>query len=288
MASSYRARNARALTPRWSVKIAVISLALLVSAIVLHRLFSIPTPVALNLFKLSILGGILSIVLAAFSLARLWSRGGEGAGGTFTGLLLGIGLIGWPLAALPEQERLPAINDITTDTSTPPPFHQLASLRAPGANDPAYPGASFASLQEEAYPDLKPLFVNRSVGEAFEICSEAFRRLGYVRVAEEPPGTSYPATGLIEAFDRTLVWGFYDDVVCRVAGNAQTAQVDLRSASRYGRHDFGRNAERLRATLREIVARLEATVSREKATPAARQPAGEPARRRGEDVRRPR
>ena len=81
--------------------------------------------------------------------------------------------------------------------------------------------------------------------------------------------------GLIEIADRSLIIGFYDDVVLRVAGDAEQARIDVRSASRYGAHDLGRNAERIRMILKEIVVRLESVV------PAARGGAKEKRRRYG-------
>ena len=58
--------------------------------------------------------------------------------------------------------------------------------------------------------------------------------------------------GVIEAVARTPIMGFRDDVVIRVSPLAQGARVDLRSASRYGLHDFGANAARVRALLEDI------------------------------------
>lgn len=257
------ARDVIARTPasaRWTTRVALFSAALAVSALFLHRLFSIPTPVALNLVKLSILGGILSLALAFLACVQIWRKGGGGGARVFVGSIIALGVIGWPLPQLAAVRDLPQINDVTTDTKSPPPFKKLAETRASDANKPTYPGASFAEAQARAYPDLRALFINRSVAEAYEISAEALRREGLSIVNEEPPGEDFPATGLIEAFDRTPIWGFYDDVVVRVIGDQQTAQIDLRSASRYGRHDLGRNTERIRHLLQAIVARLEATL----------------------------
>lgn len=255
---------------RWAPRIALFSAALVVSALFLHRLFSIPTPVALNLVKLSILGGIISLALALIAFVRIWRVGSAGGARVLVGALIALGVIGWPLPQLATIRELPEINDLTTDTKSPPPFKKLAQARTRDANNPRYPGAKFAADQTSAYPDLRPLHINRSVAEAYEISADALRRQGLSIVNEEPPGEEFPATGLIEAYDRTAIWGFYDDVAVRVTGNQQTAQIDLRSASRYGSHDLGRNAERIRRLLREIVARLEATV------PASEQSAERP------------
>ena len=245
----------------WCGRIAVFSAALALSALFLHRLFSIPTPVALNLLKLSIVGGLLAIAVGVGAVVDIWRNGSRGISRVVLGGLLALVVVGWPLSVLPKLNAYPEINDVTTDVENPPEFQALAARRLPGANQASYPGAAFAEAQTRAFPDLKPIFINRSVGEAYEVVNDAVRRLGMDVVSEVPPGDGAPARGLVEAVDRTLVWGFYDDVVVRVVGNSVTAQIDVRSASRYGRHDLGRNAERTRRLLREIVSRLEATVS---------------------------
>jgi len=54
------------------------------------------------------------------------------------------------------------------------------------------------------------------------------------------------ATGRIEASQRSRWMGFTDDIVVRVAPANSGSRIDLRSSSRYGRSDFGVNAERIR------------------------------------------
>ena len=43
---------------------------------------------------------------------------------------------------------------------------------------------------------------------------------------------------------RTFILGFVDDISIRVSGNRTQSRIDIRSASRYGTHDLGRNAFR--------------------------------------------
>ena len=81
---------------------------------------------------------------------------------------------------------------------------------------------------------------------------------------QEAPDVAAGRPGLIEIADRTLILGLYDDVAIRVAGTEQHARLDVRSASRYGGHDLGRNADRVRVILKEVVTVMESTV------PAAR------------------
>lgn len=59
-----------------------------------------------------------------------------------------------------------------------------------------------------------------------------------------------PATGtetaVLQAVARTLLFGFADDVALRLRETPDGTQVDMRSASRIGRHDLGQNARRIK------------------------------------------
>ena len=245
---------------RWTSRIAVFSVVLLVTAIFLHRLFSLPTPIALNLATVAFAGGLLSLAMAVTATVGIWRIGRPGTARVVFGTLVSLGLLLWPLIYLPRLESLPNINDVTTDTVTPPQFVELAKRRAPGANSAAYPGADFAKKQLATYPDIKPIDVDRSTDEVFELALDAVRRLKWDIVNQEVPDLESRRSGLIEVSERTPIVGFYDDVVIRVSGDEEHARVDVRSASRYGSHDLGRNAERIRQLLKDIVVRLESVV----------------------------
>jgi uncharacterized protein (DUF1499 family) len=191
---------------------------------------------------------------------------------------------------LPDYEQLPKINDVTTDTVTPPPFVELAKARGPSANSAEYPGESFALRQAAAYPDIRPIKVNRSSEEAFELATDAVRRLEMNVVRQEAPNLETDKPGVLEVVDRTMILGFYDDVVIRVTGDANDARIDVRSASRYGAHDLGRNAERTRLILKEIITRLESVLPTRKEkvaeTSAKKKPKVQKRRRRSRRSRR--
>ena len=72
---------------------------------------------------------------------------------------------------------------------------------------------------------------------------------------------------MIEAVARTAIMGFRDDVAVRVRREDDGSRIDVRSASRYGRHDFGANASRIKSLLDDIDDRL--TADDEKAERAA-------------------
>jgi uncharacterized protein (DUF1499 family) len=244
----------------WACRVALFSAGLIVTAIGMHRLFGMPTLVALNIVKVAFAGAGTAILLGGVAFLQIWWQGRGGAFAAWVGVLIGLAIFAWPAFYIPTLATLPEINDVTTDPRAPPPFVALAKLRGAGANSAAYPGEAFARPQAAAYPDVRPFIVDRSAEETFELVAEAVRRLKLRVVSEQPPRARPGRPGMIEAVDRTLIVGFYDDVVIRVEGDQKRARIDVRSASRFGSHDLGRNASRVRKILKEVHARLEATV----------------------------
>jgi uncharacterized protein (DUF1499 family) len=244
----------------WSRRVALFSLQLVLLGIILHRVFSLPTPVALNLFLTGFAGAAISVLLGLAAIVIIWRQGCGGALAATAGILIGLLLLAWPAVVVPYSMTLPKMNDVTTDAQVPPRFVQVAKLRPNGANSPDYPGATFSRLQMEAYPDIRPVVVARPAAEVFEVLEETVRRLRWDVVATEAPqGRGKPGT--IEAVERTLVLGFYDDIAIRIDGDQRETRIDIRSASRYGQHDLGRNAARVRGFFKELQSRLEASVT---------------------------
>jgi hypothetical protein len=106
------------------------------------------------------------------------------------------------------------------------------------------------------------LTIDRPADEVFDLVVNTIRGrrgLGWKVLVEEQPAARPAKAGLIEATDRTMILGFVDDIVIRVAGTEQQTRIDIRSASRFGSHDLGANASRIRRFVRELQARLEST-----------------------------
>lgn len=255
-----------ALFATWTPRVALFSGALIAMAVLMHRLLGMPTPLAINLFVVAFGLAALALLLGLVALGDVWRRGADGGAWALIGVMIAGGVFCWPLALAPAYYNLPSINDASTDLSSPPAFTALAVERErAGASSPArYPGSRFAVLQKAAYPDLRPLYVNRPLDDTYELAVETLKRLRFRIAAETPPQQRQP--GVIEAVDRTSVIGFYDDVIVRVDSEAGRSRVDVRSASRFGQHDFGRNSSRVRRVLSELQARIDASV----ATPGQR------------------
>ena len=244
---------------RWSSRIALFSASVLVVGVVLHRLTPFPTPVAVNLFGVCLAGVGLAVLTGLIAFIQIWRRGYGGAGSAAVGILLPLLLVAWPLTYVPAFLNLPPINDVSTDLASPPRFVALAKQRTGAPNPVAYPAQRFAPEQQKAYPDLRTFVIDRSAQETFELVEEAVRKLKWRVAASEPPVGRPAKGGTIEATDNTLVVGFTDDIVIRVEGSVNRSRIDVRSASRYGQHDLGQNATRVRRFFAELQNRLDST-----------------------------
>lgn len=151
-----------------------------------------------------------------------------------------------PVLWLRQARSVPAIHDITTDTSDPPAFVAILPLRKDAPNPPAYAGEAVAKQQHAAYPDLRPLVLTVPPRRAFALAVEAANESGW-EVVESDLG--FGELGRIEAVDTTFWFRFKDDVVVRIVPHEAGSRVDVRSKSRVGRSDVGTNAKRIRAYL---------------------------------------
>jgi uncharacterized protein (DUF1499 family) len=169
------------------------------------------------------------------------------------GLVLGTGLAFVPWQYNRKRSTIPRIHDITTDTENPPEFAAVLPARAAeNAATVVYGGPELAKLQKAAYPDVASLMVPWTTAKAFEQALEVARRMpGWTIIALDA------GAGRIEASQASRWFRFVDDIVIRVTADGQGgSRVDMRSLSRQGRSDFGVNAARIRAYMRELRKRV--------------------------------
>lgn len=166
-------------------------------------------------------------------------------------IAIGLAVLSVPLNQLRVAMNVPAIHDISTDLEDPPAFVALREEREAAPNGVDHPGEETARQQRDAYPDVAPLQVTAEPSMVFAEAEALARDLEW-RIVEADQGE-----GRIEAVDRTLWFGFRDDVVIRIteAGDGRT-RVDVRSASRVGQSDLGVNARRVEDFLSRLQERL--------------------------------
>jgi uncharacterized protein (DUF1499 family) len=269
----------------WSLKIALTAVLVFAGTVIWHRFFNLPTPLALKVFYGTVIVAVISLTLAGAALVHIWNEGVLGAGRASFAVILSLLLLSVPAVSLPNLMRLPRIYEVTTDPSSPPAFDRIAKIR-PGQANPVHYDASFGPLQAASYPDIKPLIVPRPLNDTYSAVREAVKVLNWKVIGEQSPENA--RNGYIEASDRTLIFGFTDDVAIRVTGSAKAAKIDIRSSSRFGQHDLGRNAARIRVFLAEVKERLSGIerAERMERTMASKEAAEKADRNRRQGVRK--
>lgn len=162
---------------------------------------------------------------------------------------------------------LPAIHDISTDTTHPPALTAALTLRAAGDHDIEYQGTAVAQQQHATWPDIQPLIIQKPLEQVHTQVQVLVARRGWTITAN--------SNHQLEAVSRSTLFGFSDDIAIRLTPvkpaadepvdttalnhlnkdlqqTTMATRVDMRSASRVGKSDLGANAKRVRAFLTEL------------------------------------
>lgn len=190
--------------------------------------------------KITIPLGLIAVALLV--ICRLSGAAGNKA------LLLAIAvaaLLYLPITQAMQARKLPYIHDISTDTTNPPSFSSaMVEARAEASNPPEYAGPETASQQAEAYPDIQTITLAFPPKEVMKRIEAIAMDSGWEILTRDQQ--------TLEATHTTFWFGFKDDVVIRVESQGSGSKVDIRSKSRVGRSDIGKNAARIRAFTRAL------------------------------------
>jgi uncharacterized protein (DUF1499 family) len=186
--------------------------------------------------------GLAAVAMSALALAfgaRAMAR--RGLVLAALGLVIGGGAMYLPWHRNNLRDTYPTLNDVTTDTDNPPSLAFAEEMRAAEHGNPvAYGGAERARVQKKSYPDIAPARLDMPPSQAFERALAVAKAQGWTIVKTDPPA------GIIDADHRSRWFGFTDDIAIRVTVSETGSQVDIRSAARQGRGDYGVNAIRVR------------------------------------------
>ena len=249
----------------WARRIALFSLAATFVAVIIVRSGALEIVPALSTLAGALALACMAILLAFSAGIVIWQHGIGGGRQAVTALVIGTALIAYPLYLGVKAFRLPAIYDISTDPIDPPQFDAIARLRPRDANPVTYAGLYTAEQQHAAYPDIEPDETTATPQDAYAAAMKVIAKRKWRVVDSRPPQGPLPRVidarasqagtvrdGIIEAVARTPILGFRDDVVLRIRPTVDGARIDVRSASRYGRHDLGTNAKRVRGLIDDI------------------------------------
>ena len=201
----------------------------------------------LSLLRWTAYGELAVLVVAVTGGILAYSRGsGSGLPLFALACIISLASLIIPFRIYLIARSVPAIHDITTDTSNPPQFDAILSLRKDALNSVEYGGEALAEQQKKAYPDIVSLMLKLPPAQAFE------RALTYAKAQGWTIVQADAGKQTIEATDTTFWFGFKDDIVIRIVPEGNGSRIDIRSLSRVGRSDVGANAARIRKLLKAL------------------------------------
>lgn len=201
----------------------------------------------------------LALILATFAFSRIWTYGDSGGRDLVVGVLIALVVLS-PYAFIAYLMLIyPPLRVVTTDYETPPAL-PTATSRTPDMNElmPQSPGER--RLQAQAYPLVTGRRYQLPFDETLAAVNKVLARQGWK--VDAPPAAATLGTdadadaeadeATVGALAASFILELPVDVSVRVAIDGDATLVDMRSASRYGRHDLGDNARRITAFLAEL------------------------------------
>ena len=242
----------------WSRRLAVFSAAVGLISVALARSRSVDYSATMAVFSAALLIACTAILLASTGAVVIWRTGRRGVGVICGACLVAGAVLGYPSYLLAQAIRLPPISDVSTDLVNPPSFSRSAAALAARADvtHRELPTA-VRDAQRRAYPDIQPIVLDLQADETWRLVERALAARGWRIVEETPPGGRM-GLGHIEAVARSRLMGLPDDITIRIRPLADQTRIDVRAASRYGRHDFGENAALIERFSDELQTQLDA------------------------------
>src|SRR5882757_7635216 len=160
---------------RMALILACVAALIVASAGPLHRYLGLDVEAVIAIFRY---GFYIAIAAAALGLATVVPA----ARAIVIGVVTAYTPVDWFLRA----QRLPELNDVSTDIANPPALVVTAQLRRGAPNPPAYPGASAGVLQRAAYPDIVPVVLPIPPAEAFRRVDAVATAMDWDVVARAP------------------------------------------------------------------------------------------------------
>ncbi len=249
-------------TSRWALlarRLGSVAVPLVFISVMLHRMrlitgdvFAVAAVVAGVVSLLAVLSGIVA-------LRSLWQSGDQGWSHAFAGLFLGLVCL-IPFGWYANLARLyPPVTDIaTTDRAL------LPLVFEPGTQAMPPPRLLSPQAMAETFPDVATRTYPLGVSPTFALVEALARENGWdIRLLRQP-GSFGQINGQVMTPP-----GWREEAVVRVTGTAETASVDMRSASLHATHDFGSNGQRIETFLSALDDAVTALL---RDNPAANQP----------------
>ena len=247
---AYERRVSRAAL--WARSIANFSFVLACTAVVGHRYAMVETPAFA--WVMAVVAGlaVFALVLSFIGFCQLWIRGDKaGKASLAAAIVATIVLVPFGYASY-LATNYPRLHEISTDLSEPPMFLQAGGRRTGDMNPIGVISAESAMVQREAYPEIVGRRFDASMERVLDAADAVIEDMGWEVSSHAPAALPDHRELSVELVAASPGLRLPADVVIRFTDEGDTTFVDMRSNSRYGSHDLGDNARRIRGFLDDL------------------------------------
>jgi hypothetical protein len=240
-----RLRERRSRLAAWSSRFALVAIPILIIAAIGHRSGKIDATATYAVIALAFSLAALAVVAALAAFEAIWRDGRKGFGSAAAGFVLGLAILTIPAVGAWKIVQYPRLVDVSTDVTNPPRFMRAYAERTNAdIRIGRFSSDEIARLQA-AYPDIVPRYYPLDTVVVFDAADAIVERRRWNVLDRQLPQDA-GGSGRIEAVAQTLLFGFKQDLVIRIAPDREGTLVDMRAVARNGTHDLGADAERIR------------------------------------------
>ena len=195
-----------------------------------------------------VLSAVILFVELVILLRKFFSRASTKSGFDLLPIFLSLFVFLPVFTQLVLAAGAPAIHNISTNTKLAPSFDKIVSIRQSlGSNILEYRSNPMnARLQKQAYPWLLPYISSLKAQELMRKVEKVLSEMGIEIINVDSDNLR------IEAIATSFWFGFKDDVLIQIRDYENTSLVEIRSVSRVGLSDLGKNASRIRKILDKL------------------------------------
>ena len=213
------------------------SVMLFLIALAFHSFGAADTPSFLLAFALALGLGTIAMLFSARAFNIVWVQGKRGMADSSLGLCYGSFLWLIPVTIFVLSLGYPQATDVTTQGDMTPDFLIVEGVRPEWAKS-----VDLDLVTPE--PLSRPLVTDAPLAEVYDLVLDLIESMHWEIITESAPEEKKPTFAAIQASAATL-FGFTDDVVIQLTLEDKHTRIDMRSSSRTGPFDLGRNAKRI-------------------------------------------
>ena len=245
----------------WALWLARLTIPVAILSFLLMRFGGLHPAIAVYCFIASLALAVLSLIVGLIAFPAIWFEGQIGGKRLWGAVLRALVVIIPAVIFSYFYFSIPAFSDLSTNPVDPPEFVRAWQLREDADNSLAVSSLAMREKQALAYPELESQHFDQSAELMYLLVLDELKKQKWDLIQTSNQRDSADGSRF-EASARSVITGLRYVIAVRIRPDGEDASIlDMRSASLWGPHDFGRNASYIMGFLQAVDKRLEQSVA---------------------------